>query len=492
MSQLVAVPDLINLLINHYMKNLFKITFMLLSLVALSMRADSLETPNLTVCKKPQYPPVHAGSMENVIRYHFKYPAEAWKAQKLMSLDAILLIDSEGKVRDVETEKPIHPALLAELKRVMQKTSWYPASIKDAPVNVKYHQLLEFMSDRIYRFPRGLDTYALNAEKIAKSWRKVSVLSEIGDSDLKTVEDAAGLVPEYLPIAFNLIGYLNASGQSDKAMSVADSCYKAYHSLYVSLDSIPKFVKNIRSSRLGYNGRSEIATAMMRAMSHDISNSPNRDEMFATVLDLIDARIIDGDLLENPSQRELRASEERVKQMRRSMVEELAGGRVSFSRSDELSKRVGPAGGYSLEQISSSLAYWSDKGVVDNAMIVQLTNLIKAEREKILSGKNINKKSINLFGVKALALLLYKGQPAMEEYMAQTIGKTENDELKRYLTETQENFKRNEGLLCDRATMIKSLSCLVPEKCDNTEVKELKEYRKTLADVFPVKWLFKL
>ena len=125
-------------------------------------------------------------------------------------------------------------------------------------------------------------------------------------------------------------------------------------------------------------------------------------------------------------------------------------------------------------------------------MIVQLTNLIKSEREKILSGKNINKKSINLFGVKALALLLYKGQPAMEEYMEQMIGKTENDELKRYLIETQENFKRNADLLCDRATMIRSLSCLVPEKCDNTEVKELKEYRKTLADVFPVKWLFKL
>ena len=464
---------------------------MLLSLIALSMRADSLETPNLTVCKKPQYPPVHAGSMENVIRYHFKYPAEAWKAQKLMSLDAILLIDSEGKVRDVETEKPIHPALLAELKRVMQKTSWYPASIKDAPVNVKYHQFLEFMSDRIYRFPRGLDTYALNAEKIAKSWRKVSVLSEIGDSDLKTVEDAAGLVPEYLPIAFNLIGYLNATGQSDKAMSVADSCYKAYHSLYKSLDSI-SFVTNIRSARLGYNGRSEIATAMMRAMSHDISNSPNRDELFATVLDLIDARIIDGDLLENPSQRELRASEERVKQMRRSMVEELAGGRVSFSRSDELSKRVGRAGGYSLEQISSSLAYWSDKGVVDNAMIVQLTNLIKSEREKILSGKNINKKSINLFGVKALALLLHKGQPAMEEYMAQMIENTDNEKLKNYLTATLENFKRNEGLLTDKATMIKSLSCLVPEKCDDPETKQLLEYRKTIAAIFPVKWLFRL
>ncbi|MDE6422272.1 MAG: hypothetical protein K2K95_02490, partial [Muribaculaceae bacterium] len=457
----------------------------------LSMRADSLETPNLTVCKKTQYPPVHAGSMENVIRYHFKYPAEAWKAQKLMSLDAILLIDSEGKVRDVETEKPIHPALLAELKRVMQKTSWYPASIKDAPVNVKYHQLLEFMSDRIYRFPRGLDTYALNAEKIAKSWRKVSVLSEIRDSDLKTVEDAAGLVPEYLPIAFNLIGYLNASGQSDKAMSVADSCYKAYHSLYKSLDSI-SFVTNIRSARLGYNGRSEIATAMMRAMSHDISNSPNRDELFATVLDLIDARIIDGDLLENPSQRELRASEERVKQMRRSMVEELSGGHLSLSRSDELSKRVGRAGGYSLEQISSSLAYWSDKGMVDNAMIVQLTNLIKSEREKILSGKNINKKSINLFGVKALALLLYKGQQAMEEYMAQMIENTDNEKLKNYLTATRENFKRNEGLLTDKATMIKSLSCLVPEKCDDPETKQLLEYRKTIAAIFPVKWLFRL
>lgn len=231
--------------------------------------------------------------------------------------------------------------------------------------------------------------------------------------------------------------------------------------------------------------------AMMRAMNHDISNSSMRDEAFNTTLNLIDNRIVDGDLMENPSKSELRVSEKRIEQMRRSMVEELAHGRVQFSRSDNLQQRLGFGGGYSISEISSALGYWSERGMVDNAMILQMTNLIKSERENLLMGKNINTKRINLFGVKALALWLYKGEKVMDDYIAYTIAQSDNDKLKKYLTTLQQNFKRNEMSLNDRAMVIKSLTTLVPKKCADAETTRLLDCRKALGAVFPVKWLFR-
>jgi hypothetical protein len=471
------------------MDKILKLTFGLLLLAVLPMKADDCATAQIAVCKVPEYPPVLAGSIENTIRYHFQYPAEAWKSQKLGGLDAILLIDSEGKVQDVETENPVHPALLAEVKRVMQKTSWYPATYKDKPVAVKYHQLLNFMDSKVYRFPRGLDTHAVTAEKIVNSWNHVPLVSEIDKDEEGKVEKAVEMVPEYLPISFGLIGYLNATGKNDEAAAIADSCYMAYHSLYCSLDSIPKFVTDTRSARLGYNGRSEIAVALLRAMTHELSGSSTCNDGFDIALGLIDARIIDGDLLENPSIREVRASKNRVEQLRRSMVEELAEGKASFSRSDALWQRVGR--GYSLSEISSSLGYWSEQGMIDNAMIQQLANLIKSEREEMLTGKNIDKKRMNLFGAKAFALWLYKGESAMDEYVSQIMDKSANEQLRKYLKGIQKAYDKNKPLLSDRGSVIRSLTTLVPEKSEDADAKELRDCRKAIGSVFPVKWLFK-
>ena len=472
------------------MKKLFNLTFCLLSVAFMPMKASEFASSQTVVCALPDFPPVLSGSVDNTIRYHFKYPAEAWKTEKLKGLDAILLIDTEGKVLDVESEMPVHPALLAEIKRVMLKTNWYPATYKDSVVCVKYHQLLNFMDSKVSQFPIGLDEYAIKAEKIVNSWEKVHELSEIDGKDIRKVEEAVDMVPEYLPTAFGLIGYFNAVGENEKAAMVADSCFKAYHSLYRSLDSFPTFVTDLRNQRLGYNGRSEIAVAMLRAMNHYISNSSERDESFDVVMSLIDDRILDGDLLENPSKSELRASEDRIQQLRRSMVEELAPGKISLSRSDELWQKVGY--GYSIAEISSSLGYWSERGMIDNAMIAQLTGLIKSERDNILIGKSVNKKSINLFGVKALMLWLYKGRPVMDEYIAQVIKKSDDAKLNRYLSTLQENFRNNEDLLRDRDMVIKSLTTFIPKKSKNTEWIQLRDCRKALSKVFPVEWLYRV
>lgn len=201
---------------------ILKLIFILFLLAILPMTAGNNESSLTDFCRLPDYPPVLAGSMDNTMYMHFKYPAEAWRAHKMSAMMAILHIDSLGHVQDVESESPVHPALLAEVKRVMQKTTWYPVTYKDKPVNVKYRQFLGFMDSEVARFPRGLDKYAAKAEKIVKSWRKVEGVDEIDNDQERRVRMAVEMVPEYLPITFNLIAYLNASGQHNQARVIAD------------------------------------------------------------------------------------------------------------------------------------------------------------------------------------------------------------------------------------------------------------------------------
>lgn len=52
----------------------------------------------IRICSAPDSPPVLSGTIEQVMRYNFKYPAEAWRRQNIPIVRVSLIISPEGKV----------------------------------------------------------------------------------------------------------------------------------------------------------------------------------------------------------------------------------------------------------------------------------------------------------------------------------------------------------------------------------------------------------
>lgn len=461
----------------------------------------------IRICSAPDSPPVLSGTIEQVMRYNFKYPAEAWRRQNIPIVRVSLIISPEGKVINVEADdfmnpdQPLHPALTAEIERVMQKTKWYPATVGGHPVAAEDRIILRLYNKEsgLYRtsiFPFGWERDAEKSIKTVKSWDNVSDLNTIDGQKIENVEQIVNTFPHFIPVTFNYVRLLNATEKHAEASQVMDSCFKYYHNLYfdpINDDEYrPKdYIPDMRVARPGYNGRSEIAVAMMRAITHDLSDSSSEVEAFEETLKLIDARILDGDMYDNPSKNEWLAHNVRMENLQRMIVTEMSHGKLNLNSSNDLWERVGRSG-RSIRYISGYLSYWSEKGMIYDAMIVQLSNLIKDEEKQMLKGKNVDKKCINLFGTKALVLWLEGGKDSMDRYISEIQKGTDNDKVKKYLEKLQRNFNKNEAMLNDRESVIRSLTYLLPKNSKDTNTIHLLQCRKALEEVFPLKWLYKV
>ena len=80
----------------------------------------------------------------------------------------------------------------------------------------------------------------------------------------------------------------------------------------------------------------------------------------------------------------------------------------------------------------------------------------------------------------------------MDRYISDIQKGTDNEKVKKYLEKLQRNFNKNEAMLNDRESVIRSLTYLLPKNSKDTNTIHLLQCRKALEEVFPLKWLYKV
>ena len=464
--------------------------------------AREYQTKYGTIYTEADYPPVFFtfghSSPHSYMRANFKYPKEAWKQKRVKGAVGTLIILANGDVAEIEFPEVKNEVLEKELKRVVRGMKFRPASNNGEPVNVEYRLSLRFTEypwEGNSLVPFGLEKTMDDGIKIARS---LSNASSYGTDKLREAENVIGdtfeVLPEYASTSLPYVRLLATLGEKQKAVEVADTFFSAYHALYKNVDSImiadnmSKYCDGL--PRPGYNGRTEVAVAVMRALQHDIAGIPVKAQAARDAMNLIDRRIIDGDLSSDRSAKDIARSRREIEKMQADMIQEFSRDRVQPDIKTPAWEKVTDF--YSIGELSSALSYWDDRYDFGNAQVSQLKERIRAERENIVGGSRAKGDVLNLFGTKAFIHWLEGGNEGVSAYIASLRQGNPSKKLASYLDRLEKRLKENSELLADREGVVQSLACLVPPSGTSEADAEAFYARRRAAErVFPLRWLMK-
>jgi TonB family protein len=97
------------------------------------------EIGTMTVIEElPEFPGGGADAMRNWLVHNIKYPDEAVKAKISGIVNVVFVVNSNGKVKNVQVSNPVNPFLDAEAVRVVRSMpDWKPGSQSGKPVDVR-------------------------------------------------------------------------------------------------------------------------------------------------------------------------------------------------------------------------------------------------------------------------------------------------------------------------------------------------------------------
>ncbi len=476
------------------MNRIYKLLIASLLAVLSTWTAEASSTESITICEKPEivctFPDGIDFGLNEWLRKNLHYPLEAWAAVRSARVPAEFVISEDGKVIDHKFLIGVHPLLETELNRVIKKMNWVPAYNKGERVNTRVSIILELVpiSPREERIPFGLEYVMRDGEKAYNKLKKSTRPYNNGDQKLyDNIKDINLLEPDLAKYTLGYAGICAARGDGKMAMNVMEKCWNNY-AINPALDPVYRRIPMVR----GYNGRTELWLGVSRVMHRMHAAAENTDTAFQEVLDVINARIIDRELMDKPFGRDyVEKAEKRVEQMKRDMVNEW----VRLPLTDRNTPTWGKiTRNYNVDELTSGLRYWAERGEIDNAQIVQLKNLIKQEYNAMTHGKNASSKDIlNIFRTKALVIWLQNGKQGLHNFISSIKDCDEaSDKLVKYLDNLNNQYARNAALLEDRDKVIESLVCMVPpEGTDAAGVQAFYDRRKAVEDVFPIKWLSK-
>ena len=298
------------------------------------------------------------------------------------------------------------------------------------------------------------------------------------------LKDAAELFPFNTATTISYAALESSLGKGNRAINIMDRNLHFYQTLDPLFYSDNK--TNPEIEIFHYIGRRAIGLAMMRAIQHDFNSSPQKDNAYLYVKDLIDQRMLDGELYEPRSKN----AQKTIDRMKRDMVNEFFRKDVVGINEPVWAKK---SRAYSTDEISYSISYWSDRGRIDNAQVAQLTALIDQTEWEISRGKKATRKDeLNLFGAKAMAIWMQDGEAGLRNYINTILANEPSRQLKSYLNKLDKKLSANAAMLADRKVVLQSLACMVPpEGTDAAGVQAFYDRRKAVEDVFPIKWLSK-
>lgn len=453
---------------------------------------------NRPICTDPDVVPSFVGGlldgMPKYLAKNFKYPKEAYKSGKCGG-DAIveIVVTQQGSVSDVKCCNVKHPALEQELIRVLKESRWYPATKGGKPVDVRMTLHLMLRPDWMTGepIPFGLEQIVNDADKCIKALGDMERMP--GGNELEQVDrilgEAADVFVSFPRFPINYAMLKGALGDNVKAIETMDSCWRRYH-----WEPEPEYGRlgpmgfPMRIS--GYSGRTEIWVALMRAMQHQRNVSDMTEPAYRDAFMLINGRILDNDLRDSPSAKEVQFSEKKMQRLQRDMVNEFMGYNMvtrDMSGWDRITRQ------YSLDEVSGTLAYASRNGYLNNAQVEQISRLIKEEYDAMGNGKYATKGTqLKLFGAKAFAIWMLGGDAELAGFLATIRGGQPTKKLLKYLAKLEKRLAANRELLADRGAVLECLTTIAPPAgSDAAAVKRFHARRKAVEKVFPLEWLMK-
>lgn len=444
------------------------------------------------ICEVGDEPPIFPGrvlyALHDFMEKNFVYPREAWLAEKKHSAHARVVICKDGKVRQVEFRDVSHPALVAELERVIDKMTWFPGYKDGKVANCRYEMeipLQPFFTDNTiipFGYVKMVDKADNYATKLTNTNKPVSRNPELDNF----IRDAAELFPEHANTSVAFARMAASEANKNAGINAIDSCLANYARLNI-YDSISPEDKG-DDIRPGYCGRTEAAVATLRHAIYSYYNHEDTEAAYTKAVGLLDHRMADGDISRAKTRKEIEASERRIKRMRLSMVREFTHYRIPIGIETEGWQKVSRF--YSVDQISNSLSYWAEKGRIDNAQVIQLSELIRKEYESRQTGKKAKGELLNLWGTRAMLEWMQGGNEAVDAYIAEVEKGEPSKALSKHFAKLRENLDKNADMLADRDAAIQSIACLVPP--EGVDAKEFYARRKVVEKVFPLRWLLEI
>ena len=427
---------------------------------ALLLAALHVAGKNLYVCPDPDrhavMPGIPGSYEDGIPRFahkHFKYPLEAWRAQKWYGVEVMALIRTNGHVADFElqTDEEPHPLLLEEPKRVFEKMEWFPASKEGVPVTswqYFYMPLTRKSSQADCWVPLGLEDEFKLACLYARDWEKPEWDHSPSQmrAALAGLGEAAYLFPAYPPAMIAYGRLLASYGRDNEALSALDACLADYQAVNYSIETDEWGEEKQVDMSPEYNGRMEVRIALVRALLHDMASSSATADAYADAIAIMEKRMIDGYL--HP------------------VFTEKDGGGIADLVMD-IKRRH------------------------DESDTTAIINDIAQEKEAMRRGERATKSDqLNLFGLEAFALWMHGGDEALGEYLARLRAGKPTKKLLKYLSGMEKAMAENSALLVDRREVLRSLAFLVPpEGTDEATANDFHARRKALEKVFPLRWL---
>ena len=420
---------------------------------------------------------------------HFKYPREAWAVEQHRTVRVVCVICKDGSVKFESCDEVEHPALLNEIRRVVEKMHWIPAMRNGSRVNLRYSLYLPLCQPGYMgntAVPYGFESYVKTAEKMARKMGDSHVAYDpatLADAD-SILADAAMLFPQR-PLSSVAYSRLQSSmGRDSAAIATIDYCLITYNPYrFVHRDTVIT-----HPSSPDYSGRRELGIAVMRAVQHAFHRSDATGAAIVLANRLVGDRMADGRIADGMSGQELMEADLNMRRMMRDQVNELFIEPLVADNSPINEKH----GLLTTGELSSWVSYWSEKGEDYNAQTSQLTNLIARQEDEMWFGKMAKGDMQNLLGVKAFLYWLVDGNEGVEKYVDKVRNSQPSKKVARYLDRLEKRLKENSELLADREGVVRSLACLVPPSGTSEADAEAFYARRRVAErVFPLRWLMK-
>lgn len=473
------------------------------------LAAIPAQSRKLDIAARPYELPVFPGSLGNGIQrfvnHNFKYPAEAWEVQQLKALSIRALVRVSGKIDEFEvtTDVDLHPALYAEVKRVIEKMEWYPACDRNGrKVNayVEFHFPLVRQTNKFATYmPIGMEKYVRQSLELTQELNNLDAGDTPVDMQKMVTEigHAAELfptVPEFQAANSRLLASANFG---PIAVETADSALVWYHlanttqKVKKSDDPFTLDDEEVETEySTNFNGRAELWLATLRAILHAANPSAAADTAFADALRLADLRLADGRLRSWSNLKERQQIEKNIERYKRSLVSEWSGGSIHVDENTSGWDKV--ANNLSIDEIADAATYWLERGSVKSgAQVAQLAGLIQREKDKLWNLQKATPQDIrNIVGTKALLSWLRDGEEGFSSYIAGERAANPSKSIAGYLDNIEKAYTRNSQALSDRYAVLQSLACLVPPM-DATpdDRKAFYARRHAVEEIFPLRWL---
>ena len=429
--------------------------------LALLCGVAAVQAGNVYICEDPDMEavlPSLTGNIDDAVtrfaNKNFRYPPEAWRMQKWFGVEIMGLVDVDGHVIEIElmTDETPHPLLVTELRRVMEKMEWYPALKNGIPVATwKYFYLpLTRKSARSDCWvPIGMEERFDLVNLYAFEWEDPDW--NHGAEEMRKAHDCFGesmyLFPGYAPAAIAYARLLATEGRGEQALSQIDIFLSGYQANGYRVEVTQEGDTLLADRAPEYSGRTELWTATVRALLHDMMQSPGRDTAYTDAIALADRRITDGLLFPECT-----------------------------SKND-----------MGLFSNMHLLKYIKDQEEKE-----ELAAEIRQEKADRRAGRKADTKDqLNVFGTKAMLIWLMEGDAALDRWMAQIRAGKPGKKLLKYLTKIEKSKAEHAALLEDRAEVVKALAMMVllDEEADPSASSAFYARRKAMEEVFPLRWL---